>query len=76
MFVRQNYSATGVRVDQLKALLAEPILVAPETVSASDADILKVLRAELSVSNTETVLATTWLSSILPSTMRLIMMPM
>ncbi len=76
MLMGQDYSAMGVRVDQLKAFLAELGLSDPKTVSAADPDTLKALAAELSVSDPETVLATTWLSSILPSTRRLIMMPM
>jgi hypothetical protein len=70
---RQHLRVLGVRVDQLKAFLAEPALSDPGTCSAADSDTLKALAAELS--DPETVLATTWLSSILPSTRRLIIMP-
>ena len=76
MLVNQDYATMGVRVDQLKAFLAELGLSDPKTVSVGDPATLKALAAELSESASETVAATTWLSSILPSTRRLIMMPM
>jgi len=76
MLVNQDYATMGVRVDQLKAFLAELGLSDPKTVSVVDPATLKALTAELSESASETVAATTWLSSILPSTRRLIMMPM
>jgi hypothetical protein len=75
MLVDQDYSSMGVRIDQLKAFLAELGLSDPK-ISVVDPDTFKALAAELSESDPETVVATTWLSSILPSTRRLIMMPM